>query len=128
MLAEKMRRELGIILAKMLQEQLGEFFMRQDELKESGLNGPELLKQTSHWSKDFADFVKKFESISDYDAVDVIPGLSDLFVTISSIVLSPRVDEAQAYQALLKLSSMRKQLGIDKRMREISKSPITWFN
>lgn len=119
MLTETMTNNLENILEDMVQESTKGTNSHKKAFEDA-------MKSTTTWQQQYETLVKQFQDLSDYDARDIIPYFSDVFVQTQKRIASSEISEKQKFEALYLLSTMRRKMGIDSRAREINKGMTNW--
>ena len=73
----------------------------------------------SSWFGEICNVSGEFASLADPDALEIIPGLADTFEKKKTEVMSMDLPEDLRDHILFEISSRRRQVGIDKRLRDI---------
>lgn len=71
------------------------------------------------WVGEICNVSGEFASLADPDALEIIPGLADAFEKKKAEVMSMNLPEDLRDRILFEISSRRRQVGIDKRLRDI---------
>lgn len=121
MLVQMMVNELDDCLEELVEEKMGMTKRNESSTERT----PVEHKYTSPTQKHKA-LIAKFGAISDYDAREIIPRFSASYNNAANRIVNSSLDDKAKYEALYSLSTMRADMGIDKRLREINKGPIPW--
>ena len=70
----------------------------------------------------------EFASLADQDALEIIPRLIEVFDQKKAEVMKMNLPETVRDSILFKISSWRRQIGIDARLREIMRGGISFGN
>ena len=77
------------------------------------------------WVGVICNLASEFESLADPDALNAIPILASVCETKSAEVRSMDISDDLKDDILYEISTKRKQLGIDARLREINKGRVS---
>ena len=86
--------------------------------------GPEIffgntLNFDSSWIGEICNVTDEFACLADPDALEIIPGLTEAFEKKKAEVIRMNLSEDLRDRILFEISSRRRQVGIDKRLRDI---------
>lgn len=92
--------------------------------------GPEIFIGNSFdfdrsWIGEICNVSGEFASLADPDALEIIPGLAEVFDRKKAEVIGMNLPEGLRDSILLEISSRRRLVGIDKRLRDLNKGRVS---
>ena len=73
----------------------------------------------SSWIGEICNVANEFASLADPDALEIIPGLAEVFDRKKAEVIGMGLPEDLRDHLLFEISSRRRQVGMEKRLRDI---------
>ena len=73
----------------------------------------------SSWIGEICNVANEFASLADPDALEIIPGLAEVFDRKKAVVIGMGLPEDLRDHLLFEISSRRRQVGMEKRLRDI---------